>query len=107
MGIMSFFLGVENVGLFLDSFLLFVIENHDTSLFLDLDGKPCLTTFGVKSRGYYGNGKSHLIVHSFKPLFLLTDAFYFIHVIILLLSILQYSSVLIWRVVTKVGFKLP
>lgn len=77
---MSFCSRVENIGLSLDSFLLFVIGNHNISLFLDLDGKPFLTTFGVKSRGYYGNGKSYLLVHSFNPL--LTDDFYFIHVII-------------------------
>ena len=69
MGIMRFCLGVGNLGLSLYSLLLFVIGNHNTSLFLDLDGKPCLTTFGKKSRGYYGNGKSHLLVRSFKTLF--------------------------------------
>ena len=65
---MRFCGGVGNLGLSLYSLLLFVIGNHDT-LFLNLDGKPCMTTFGAKSHGYYENGKSHLLVRSFKTLF--------------------------------------
>ena len=42
-----------------------MIGNHNTFLFLALDGKPCLTTFGMKSLGYYGNGRSHLSMHFF------------------------------------------
>ena len=36
--------------------------SHDNSPFLDLDGKPCLTTYRVRSRGCYENGKSLLLV---------------------------------------------
>ena len=39
-----------------------LIGSHDNSPFLDLDGKPCLTTYKVRSRGCYENGKSLLLV---------------------------------------------
>lgn len=46
MGIMSSCLGIGTLGLSLDSLLPSMIGNHDTSLFLALDGKRCLMTFG-------------------------------------------------------------
>ena len=39
-----------------------LIGSHDNSPFLDLDGKPCLTTYRVRSCGCYENGKSLLLV---------------------------------------------
>lgn len=62
MGITSFCLGIGILGSSLDFLLLFVIGSHDTSLFLALDGKPYLTTFGW----------SHLLVHPFQLVFSLS-----------------------------------
>ena len=64
MGILNFYLGVGSLGSFIVFLLLFVTGNHDTFLFLDLDGKLWLTTYGVRSYGCYGNGKFPLLVHS-------------------------------------------
>ena len=63
---MNFCLRIRIIGSSLDSFLPSVTGNHNTFLFLALDGKPWVTTFGVKSRGYYGNGRSHLLVLLFE-----------------------------------------
>ena len=54
MGILNFCLGIGSLGSSVIFLLLFVTENHDISLFLDLDRKPWLTTCGVRSHGYYG-----------------------------------------------------
>ena len=65
MGILSFYLGIENLGSSLDFAPPFVTRNHDISLSLELAGKPCLTTYRAKSRGYCRNGKFHHLVHTF------------------------------------------
>ena len=62
MGILNFYLGIGSLESSIASLLPFVTGNHDISSFLDLDGKPCLTTNGVKSRGCCGNRKSLLLV---------------------------------------------
>ena len=65
MGILKFYLGIGSLESSVTSLLSFMIGNHDISLFLNLDGKPCLTTYGMKSRGCYGNRKSLLLVRLF------------------------------------------
>ena len=64
MGILSFCLGIENLGSSL-GFPPFVTRTHDISLSLELAGKPCLVTYKAKSRGYCGNGKFHHLVCTF------------------------------------------
>ena len=64
-GILSFYLGIENLGLSLDFSPPFVTRNQDISLSLELTGKPCLTTYRAKSRGYCGNGKFYHLVRTF------------------------------------------
>ena len=68
MGILNFYLGIGSLESSIASLIPFVTRSHDISSFLDLDGKPCLTTYEVRSRGCYGNGKSLLLVHLFLPL---------------------------------------
>ena len=63
MGILNFFLGIRSLESSVASLLPFVTESCDISSFLDLDGKPCLMTCGVRSHGCYENGKSLLLVH--------------------------------------------
>ena len=63
MGILNFFLGIGSLESSVASLLPFVTESCDISSFLDLDGKPCLMTCGVRSHGCYENGKSLLLVH--------------------------------------------
>ena len=58
-------LGIRSLESFVASLLPFVIGSHDISSFLDLDGKPYLTTCGVRSRGCYRNGESLLLVSLF------------------------------------------
>jgi len=65
MGISSSCLGIESLGLFVDSHHHFVIGNHDTFSFLEPVGKPCQTTFGGKSQDYCKNGKSLCLVRTF------------------------------------------
>ena len=62
MGILNFCLRIGSLESSVASLLLFVIRSHIISLFLDLDGKPCLMTCGERSYGCYGNGKSLLLV---------------------------------------------
>ena len=62
MGILNFCLGIGSLESSVDSLLPFVTESRDISSFLDLDGKPCLMTCGVRSHGCYKNGKSLLLV---------------------------------------------
>ena len=62
MGILNFCLGIGSLESSVDSLLPFVTESRDISSFLDLDGKPCLMTCGVRSHGCYENGKSLLLV---------------------------------------------
>ena len=64
-GILSFYLGIENLGLSLDFSPPFVTRNQDISLSLELTGKPCLTTYRAKSRAYYRNGKFYHLVRTF------------------------------------------
>ena len=78
MGILKFYLGIGSLESSVASLLSFVTGNHDISLFLNLDGKPCLTTCGVKSRGCYGNRKSLLLVRL---------SFFFIKLVVLSLLI--------------------
>ena len=68
MGILNFCLGIGNLELSIASLLPFLTISHDISSFLDLDGKPCLTTCGVRSCGCYGNGKFLLLVRLSFPL---------------------------------------
>ena len=49
MGILNFYHGLESVGSSLGFLPSIVTGNHNTFLFLELAGKPCLTTYGVKS----------------------------------------------------------
>ena len=65
MDILNFYHGIENLGSSLGFLPTIVTRNHDTFLFLELAGKPCLTTYGVKSCGYCGNGKFRWLVHTF------------------------------------------
>ena len=75
MGILSFYLGIENLGSSLGFLSPFVTENHNTFfLSLELAGKPCLTTYGVKSRGYCGNGKFRRLMRTFYPFFLIPSS---------------------------------
>jgi len=68
MGILNFYLGIGSPKSSVASLLPFVTRSHNISSFLDLDGKPCLTTCGVRSRDCYGNEKSLLLVHLSLPL---------------------------------------
>ena len=54
MGILTFYLGIENLGLSLGFPLPFVTRNHDISLSLKLAGKPYLMTYEAKSQGFWG-----------------------------------------------------
>ena len=87
MGILSFCLGIESLESSVASLLPFVTESHDISSFLD--GKPCLTTCGVRSHGCYGNEKSLLLVHLSFPLHQ-TDCFKFIAFLISLFFFLSF-----------------
>ena len=69
MGILNFYLGIGSLESSLASLLPFVTRSHNISSFLDLDRKPCLMTYGVRSHGCYGNGKSLLFVGLFLPLY--------------------------------------
>jgi len=65
MGILSFYLGIGNLGL-LEAFPhLFMIGNSDTFLFLERVRKPCLTIFEGRFQDYYENGKSLHLVRTF------------------------------------------
>ena len=68
MGILNFYLGIGSLESSIASLIPFMTGSHDISSFLDLDGKPCLMTYEVRSRGCYENGKSLLLVHLFLPL---------------------------------------
>ena len=57
MGILNSSLGIGSLELSVAFLLPFVIGSHDIFSFLDLDGKPCLTTCRVRSHGCYKNGK--------------------------------------------------
>ena len=112
MGILSFCLGIGSLESSVASLLPFVAGSHDISSFLD--GKPCLTTCGVRSHGCYGNEKSLLLVHLSFPLHQ-TDCFKFIAFLISLFFFLsffffffsffslfwQLLTVLCWRSTTK------
>ena len=74
MGILSFYPGIENLGSSIGFLPPFVTKNHDTFLSLELVGKPCLTTYGVKSRGYCGNGKFRRLMRTFYPFFLIPSS---------------------------------
>ena len=76
--------------MFVASLLPFVTGSHDISSFLDLDGKPCLTTCGVMSRGCYGNRKSFLLGLFFLFIDLLSCLFF-----ILFLFFLVYDRPLL------------
>lgn len=65
MDILSIYPGIENIGSSLDFPHLFVTVNHDSFSFLEQVGKPCLKTFGGKSRDYCENGKSLCLVRTF------------------------------------------
>ena len=65
MGILNFYLGIGSLESSLASLLPFVTRSHNISSFLDLDGKPCLTTYGAKSWGYHRNGKFRCLVCTF------------------------------------------
>ena len=67
MGILSFYPGIENLGLSLGFLPPFVTKNHDNFLSLELVGKPCLATYGVKSQGYCKNGKFRCLMRTFYP----------------------------------------
>lgn len=63
MGILSFYLGIGNLGL-LEVFLHpFMTGNRDTFLFLERIGKPCLTNSRGKSEDNSENGKSQAYFH--------------------------------------------
>ena len=55
-GYFDFYLGIGSLELSVASLLPFVTRSDDISSFLDLDGKPCLTTYGVRSRACYKMG---------------------------------------------------
>ena len=94
MGILSFYLGIENLGSSLDFSPPFVTRNHDISLSLELAGKPCLTTYRAKSRGYCRNGKFHHLVHTFLlSFFLIPSSNVYLYNIVSLL-VLQLQIVL-------------
>lgn len=65
MGILSFYPGIENIGLSLDSSHPFAIGNHNTFSFLERVGKPCLISSRGKSQDYFRNGKFLHLVHNF------------------------------------------
>ena len=69
MGILSFYLEIESLGLSKVFLLLFVIGNHHTFLFLEWVRKLCPTTSGGKSHDYYENGKSLCLVRTFIVFF--------------------------------------
>ena len=46
MGILNFYLGIGSLELSIASLLSFMTRSHNISSFLDLDGKPCLMTYG-------------------------------------------------------------
>ena len=68
LGILNFCLGIGNLELSIASLLPFVTGSNGISSFLDLDGKPCLSTCRVRSCGCYGNGKFLLSVRLSFPL---------------------------------------
>ena len=65
MGILNVYPRIGSLGLFLGILHLFVTRNHDNFSSLELAGKPCPITFGVKSQGYCENGKFNPLVRSF------------------------------------------
>ena len=107
MGILNFYLGIGSLESSVASLIPFVTGSHDISSFLDLDGKPCLTTCGVRSHGCYEIGKSLSWCVSFflfiKQIVLSYTAF----LISFLSLLLQLLIVLCWRNTTKNELRQP
>ena len=105
MGILKFYPGIGSLGLFLGILPFFVTGNHNIFSSLELAGKPCLTTFRVKSWGYCKNWNFHLLVHTFVT-FLNSSSNLCLYNLLYLL-ILQFLIVQTWRVQITDGFRLP
>ena len=106
MGILSFYPGIENLGSSL-GFLLSWLKITILFLSLELDGKPCLTTYGVKSRGYCGNGKFCRLMRTFYPFFLIPSSRIYLYEHCSSFFVLQLLIFLSWRVSTATEFRLP
>ena len=92
MGILSSYLGIESLGLFLGFRHPFMIGNHDFFFkFLDPVGKSCLTTSGGKSQDYCGNGKSLHLVRTFIIFLKFSLYCYCLHNTIYLLIFVVYN----------------
>ena len=105
LGILNVYPRIGSLGLFLGILPLFVTRNHDIFSSLELVGKPCPMTFGVKSQGYCKNGKFNPLVRSFVA-FLNSSSNLCLYNLFYLL-VLQFLIVQTWRVQITDGFRLP